>query len=52
MITDSDLFVFGGILLTLLVIAFGVTIVEFIEMDKNPKDYKNPRYGKKKPPKK
>ena len=52
MITDSDLYVFGGILLTLLIFAFGVTLVEFIEMDKNPKKYKNPNYGKKKKSKK
>tara|TARA_A100001015_G_C14934342_1_gene689806 strand:- start:908 stop:1087 length:180 start_codon:yes stop_codon:yes gene_type:complete len=43
-INPSEIFVIGSIILLILFIAFGVTIVEFIKMDKDPENYKNPRY--------
>ena len=46
-INSSEIFILGSIILLVLFIAFGVTIVEFIKMDKDPKSYKNPRYKKK-----
>jgi hypothetical protein len=44
----SDIYIFGIFVLIILIISFGITIYEFIEMDKHPDSYKNPRYKHKK----
>ena len=44
----TDVYIFGIFVLSILFISFGITIYEFIEMDKHPESYKNPRYQRKK----
>ena len=44
----NDIYIFGIVVLVILIISFGITIYEFIEMDKHPDAYKNPRYKNKK----
>ena len=42
-----EIIVAGFLFFSLAIIAFIITIIEFIKMDKNPENYKNPRYEKK-----
>ena len=44
----SELYVFGIFVVVILLLSFGITIYEFIEMDKHPEAYKYPRYKHKK----
>ena len=52
MLLLNILIIWLNFIVDFLFISFGITIYEFIEMDKHPEAYKNPRYQRKKSAKK
>ncbi len=46
----TEIIVFGFLFFSLAITAFILTLIEFVNMDKNPDNYKNPRFNPKKKP--
>ena len=45
--TKTQIIIAGVLFFSLAIIAFFLTLIEFINMDKDPEKYKNPRYSSK-----
>ena len=44
----TQIIIFGIMFFSLAITAFILTLIEFVNMDKNPDNYKNPRFKKQK----